>query len=86
MSVARKETLDEVVVVRSYRDLAFAAAFLLLVLLAWHAFDVASVRDSYDHVFVRNEVLDVDIVVIIHDLGDARYFKFIFYLKQLVFD
>ena len=86
MSVARKEALDKVVVIRGYRDLALAAAFLLLVLLARHAFDVASVRDGYDHIFVRDEVLDVDIVVIIHDLGDARHFKFIFYLKQLVFD
>ena len=86
VSIARKEALDKVVVVRSYRDLAFAAAFLLLVLLAWHAFDVASMRDGYDHIFVRDEVLDVDIVVVIHDLGDARHFKFIFYFKQLVFD
>ena len=81
MSVARKEALDEVVVVRSYRDLALTAAFLLLILLAWHALDVASVRDGYDHVFVRDEVFDVDVVVIIHDLGDARHFKFIFYLE-----
>ena len=81
MGIARKETLDEVVVVRSYRDLALAAAFLLLVLLARHALDVASVRDSYDHIFVRDEIFDVDVVVIIHDLGDARHFKFIFYLK-----
>ena len=81
MSVARKEALDEVVVVRSYRDFALAAAFLLLVLLARHALDVASMRDSYDHIFVRDEILDVDIVVVVHDLGDARHFKFIFYLK-----
>ena len=86
MSVARKETLDEVVVVRGHGNFALAAAFLLLVLLARHALDVASVRDGYDHIFVRDEVLNVDVVVVIHDLGDARHFKFIFYLKQLVFD
>ena len=81
MGVARKEALDEVVVVRGYRDLSFTAAFLLLVLLARYALDVTSVRDGYDHVFVRDEVLDVDIVVVVDNLGDARHFKFIFYLK-----
>ena len=86
MSIWSKEALYKVIVVCRDRYFAFATAFLLLVLLAWHTLDVAAVSYGYDHIFIWYEIFDVDIIVVINDLSHSWYFKFIFDLKKLFFD
>ena len=75
VGVGDEEFLDEVVFVCGDGDFAFASTTLFLILFDRHPLDVATVGDGDDHWLVGDEILDVDVVVIIDDLGTALFAK-----------
>ena len=75
--------LDEVLFALFHADDALAAAALRAVGADGGALDVALVRDGDDAGFVGDEVFDVDLALVGHDVGAARVAVLLFDFEQL---
>ncbi|OPZ60313.1 MAG: hypothetical protein BWY87_00534 [Deltaproteobacteria bacterium ADurb.Bin510] len=71
MIVGDEDVLDEVVLAGGHALDALAAAALGAVLGQFGALDVAVARDGHDHLFVRDQVLDVELADAALDDGAA---------------
>ena len=86
MRRAHEEVLDVVLVLHVHPGDADAAALLLAVGGQRKRLDVARVRDRDDHLLVGDQVLDVDLVLGVRDLGPAVVAVGVLDLEQLLAD
>ena len=66
-----KDALNEILLLRRHAGHAAAAALLAAVGRGRHAFAVARVREREDALLLLNEILDVDLILDVLDLGQA---------------
>ena len=81
-----KNLLDEIFFLDPHADLAFSAAALRPVFGHGMTFDVALVGNADGHGFIRDQVLDVDLGFLRHDLGTAFVLIGVLEFDQLVLD
>ena len=86
VGIGDEELVDEVVVLHARRLLAAPAALLCAVVGERLALEVAAVRQRDDHVFRCDQVFDVDLGGVEHDLRTARVAELFAHRLQLADD
>jgi hypothetical protein len=81
-----EEVLDVVVLLHVHPGHAHAAAALLAIRGQRQRLDVARLRDRDDHLLVGDQVLDVELVLGVRDLGAALVAIALGDLRQLLLD
>src|SRR3989339_149624 len=72
MSVAGIEFLDKVIIVGGYGNFTFSASDLFLIRYQRYTFDVSAMADGDNHRLIRDQIFDVDIIVVVFDIGNTR--------------
>ena len=84
--IGDEQPRDEILVARLHAGAALAAAPLRPVGRERHALDVAEMRDGHDHVLALDQVLVLDLVDLLDDLGAARRGEVLLHLGELLLD
>ena len=86
MRVGDEQAVDEVLVLHRGRLLAAPSTALGAVVGERLTLEVAGVRQGHDHVFGRDQVLDVDLGGVHHQLGATRVAELVTHRAELVDD
>ncbi len=83
MGRGREDADDGIILLHRHAAAALAAAMLGPIGVQRHAFDVAAVGDSDDHVLARDQVLVFQLIVAFADQGPARHGELLAHLQQV---
>ncbi len=83
MGIGYQQTIDKILFLDARRRLAFAAATLRFVIRERLIFDVTLMRQRHDHIFLIDQIFDVDIGAVGGDLGAAFVAELVAHGDQL---